>query len=112
MDRYSEQLYPLKMIFVHAFIINRKIFFIAFFLFLLSILQVCASSPISVLQLVESTFLWQLHDLPNNEAGACDGIRLNPPGLDSVLGVKRQQYAMYCDPIEGEIKPVCLIRTL
>ncbi|XP_057415264.1 protein arginine N-methyltransferase 1.6 isoform X2 [Lotus japonicus] len=57
-------------------------------------------------QLVESTFLWQLHDLPNNEAGARDGIRLNPPGLDSVLGVKRQQYAMYCDPIEGEIKPL------
>src|ERR1044072_3238147 len=68
--------------------------------------------PISLLQLVESTFLWQLHDLRNNEAGASDGIRLNPPGLDSVLGVNRQQHAMHCDPIGGEIKPVCLIRIL
>ncbi|KAK7265923.1 hypothetical protein RJT34_33548 [Clitoria ternatea] len=55
-------------------------------------------------QLVESTFLWQLHDLHNNEAGASDGIRLAPSGLDSVLSVKKQQYAMHCDPIREEIK--------
>ncbi|KAJ1390116.1 S-adenosyl-L-methionine-dependent methyltransferase [Sesbania bispinosa] len=57
-------------------------------------------------QLVESKFLWQLHDLHNNEAGASDGICLTPPGLDSVLSVKRQQYAMHCDPIGEEIKPL------
>lgn len=55
-------------------------------------------------QLVESTFLWQLHDLHNHEATVSDGIRLTPPGLDGVLGVKRQQYAMHCDPILEEIK--------
>ncbi|XP_061341078.1 protein arginine N-methyltransferase 1.6 isoform X2 [Gastrolobium bilobum] len=57
-------------------------------------------------QLVESTFLWKLHDLHNNEASASDGIRLTPPELDSVLSVKRQQYAMHCDPIGEEIKPL------
>lgn len=77
-----------------------------------SLTQVCASSPISLLQLVESTFLWQLHDLHNNEASVSDGIRLTPSGLDSVLSVKHQQYAMHCDPIREEIKPVSLIRIL
>ncbi|GAU24492.1 hypothetical protein TSUD_156040 [Trifolium subterraneum] len=57
-------------------------------------------------QLVESTFLWRLHDLHSNEAGASDGIRLAPHGLESVLGVKRQQYAMHCDPIGEELKPL------
>ncbi|XP_045790454.1 protein arginine N-methyltransferase 1.6 [Trifolium pratense] len=57
-------------------------------------------------QLVESTFLWRLHDLRSNEAGASDGIRLAPPGLESVIGVKRQQYAMHCDPIGEELKPL------
>lgn len=56
-------------------------------------------------QLVESTFLWRLHDLHSNEAGASDGIRLTPPGLESVLSVKRQQYAMHVDPIGEELKP-------
>ncbi|XP_027336052.1 protein arginine N-methyltransferase 1.6 isoform X2 [Abrus precatorius] len=55
-------------------------------------------------QLVESTYLWQLHDLHDNEANASDGIRLTPVGLDSVLSVKRQQYAMHCDPIREELK--------
>ncbi|KAK7330757.1 hypothetical protein VNO77_24956 [Canavalia gladiata] len=55
-------------------------------------------------QLVESTFLWQLHDLHSNEAGASDGIHLTPPGLDGVLSVKHQQYAMHCDPILDEMK--------
>ncbi|XP_073219808.1 protein arginine N-methyltransferase 1.6 [Cicer arietinum] len=55
-------------------------------------------------QLVESTFLWQLHDLQNNEAGASDGIRLAPPGSESLLSVKRQQYAMHCDPMREELK--------
>ncbi|KAH1133011.1 hypothetical protein AAZX31_05G057000 [Glycine max] len=55
-------------------------------------------------QLVESTFLWQLHDLHSIEATVSDGIQLTPPGLDSVLSVKRQQYAMHCNPIQEEIK--------
>lgn len=55
-------------------------------------------------QLVESSFLWKLHDLRNNEAEACDGIHLIPSGLDSILHVKPQQYAMHCDAIKEEIK--------
>ncbi|GMY30018.1 protein arginine N-methyltransferase 1.6 [Fagus crenata] len=55
-------------------------------------------------QLVESEFLWKLHDLHNNEAEACDGIHLVPHGLDGILHVKSQQYAMHCDAIKEEIK--------
>ncbi|XP_019434888.1 PREDICTED: protein arginine N-methyltransferase 1.6 isoform X1 [Lupinus angustifolius] len=55
-------------------------------------------------QLVESSFLRQLHDLHNNEASVPDDICLTPPGLEGVLSVKRQQYAMHCDPIRKEIK--------
>ncbi|KAH9721294.1 protein arginine N-methyltransferase 1.6 [Citrus sinensis] len=55
-------------------------------------------------QLVESTFLWKLHDLYNNEAKALDDIHLVPAGMDSILHVKSQQYAMHCDAITKEIK--------
>ncbi|KAK4262605.1 hypothetical protein QN277_028146 [Acacia crassicarpa] len=55
-------------------------------------------------QLVESRFLSQLHDLRNNEASVSDGIHLIPPGLDSVLSIKYQQYAMHCNPLREEIK--------
>ncbi|KAH9777283.1 protein arginine N-methyltransferase 1.6 [Citrus sinensis] len=55
-------------------------------------------------KLVESTFLWKLHDLYNNEAKALDGIHLVPAGMDSILHVKSQQYAMHCDAITKEIK--------
>ncbi|KAM5572881.1 protein arginine N-methyltransferase 1.6 [Rosa sericea] len=55
-------------------------------------------------QLVESTFLWKLHDLRGNEAEACDGIRLVPTGFENVLGVKPQQYAFHCDAIADEVK--------
>lgn len=57
-------------------------------------------------QLVESTFLWKLHDLHGNEAEACDGIRLVPTGFEDVLGVKPQQYAFHCDAIANEVKLV------
>ncbi|XP_047179245.1 protein arginine N-methyltransferase 1.6 isoform X2 [Vigna umbellata] len=53
--------------------------------------------------LVESTFLWKLHDFHNNEATVSDSIRLTPPGLDCVLGIKRQQYAMHVNPLQEEI---------
>ncbi|XP_004299441.1 PREDICTED: protein arginine N-methyltransferase 1.6-like [Fragaria vesca subsp. vesca] len=55
-------------------------------------------------QLVESTFLWKLHDLHGNEAEACDGIRLVPTGFEDVLAVKPQQYAFHCDAIANEVK--------
>ncbi|KAJ6347965.1 hypothetical protein OIU76_004457 [Salix suchowensis] len=54
-------------------------------------------------QLVESTFLWKLHDLSKNEEEASDSIRLVPPGLDTILGVKTQQHPMQCDAISKEI---------
>lgn len=57
-------------------------------------------------KLVESTFLWKLHDLHNNEAKASDGIRLVPTGFDSILSAKSQQYALHCDPMEKEINLV------
>lgn len=62
----------------------------------------CATFP----QLVESTFLWKLHDLHGNEAKASDGILLVPTGLDNILGVKPQQYAFHCDAIGKEVKLV------
>ncbi|VVA93411.1 unnamed protein product [Arabis nemorensis] len=55
-------------------------------------------------QLVESTFLCNMHDLQNNEAKKPDGVRLVPPGLESLLGIKSQQYGMHVDAIEKEIK--------
>ncbi|ESQ55782.1 hypothetical protein EUTSA_v10024535mg [Eutrema salsugineum] len=45
-------------------------------------------------QLVESTFLCNMHDLENNDG----------PGLESLIGIKSQQYGMHVDAIEKEIK--------
>ena len=79
----------------------------------MSLTEIYAScSFVSFLQLVESTFLWKLHDFHNNEATVSDSIRLTPPGLDSVLSIKRQQYAMHVDPIQEEITLVCLMTIL
>ncbi|XP_065857883.1 protein arginine N-methyltransferase 1.6 [Euphorbia lathyris] len=55
-------------------------------------------------QLVESKFLWKLHDLYNNEAKASDGIHLVPNGSDTILRVKLQQHPMHCDAISKDIK--------
>ncbi|XVF13376.1 hypothetical protein REPUB_Repub08aG0202800 [Reevesia pubescens] len=55
-------------------------------------------------QLVESTYLWRLHDLYGNEAKVSDGVHLVPKGLDAVIHVKSQQYPMHCDAIRKEIK--------
>lgn len=65
----------------------------------------CITRP----QLVESTFLWKLHDLHGNEAEACDGIRLVPTGFEDVLCVKPQQYAFHCDAIANEVKLVMVL---
>lgn len=50
-----------------------------------------------------------MHDLGSNEARISDGVRLVPPGLESLFGVKSQQYSMHVDAIEKEIKLVFLI---
>ncbi|KAI3813061.1 hypothetical protein L1987_17775 [Smallanthus sonchifolius] len=55
-------------------------------------------------QLVESTYLWKLHDLYNNEANVADGIHLVPKGKGGILRVKPQQFAMHCDVLGEEIR--------
>ncbi|KAB2039076.1 hypothetical protein ES319_D03G188400v1 [Gossypium barbadense] len=55
-------------------------------------------------QLVESTYLWKLHDLSGIEAKVSDGIHLVPTGSDSIIQVKSRQYPMHCDAIREEIK--------
>lgn len=55
-------------------------------------------------QLVESTYLWKLHDLINNEAKALDGVYLVPNGVHSILQIKKQQFAMHCDAMKEEFK--------
>lgn len=55
-------------------------------------------------QLVESTYLWKLHDLFNNEANAVDTIHLVPKGKETILRVKPQQLPMHCDAIAEEIR--------
>ncbi|XP_019223925.1 PREDICTED: protein arginine N-methyltransferase 1.6 [Nicotiana attenuata] len=51
-------------------------------------------------QMVESTDLWKLHDLFNNEKGVLDEIRLVPDEMDTALCVKRQQFSMHCDALK------------
>ncbi|XP_057463971.1 protein arginine N-methyltransferase 7 isoform X2 [Actinidia eriantha] len=55
-------------------------------------------------QLVESKYLWKLHDLFDIEAKASDDIRLVPTKKETILCVKAQQFAMHCDAIKDEIK--------
>ncbi|KAI7751280.1 hypothetical protein M8C21_003872 [Ambrosia artemisiifolia] len=55
-------------------------------------------------QLVESTYLWELHDLYNHEANVADGIHLVPKGKERILRVKSQQFAMHCDALGGELR--------
>ncbi|KAA8522229.1 hypothetical protein F0562_012902 [Nyssa sinensis] len=55
-------------------------------------------------QLVESMYLWKLHDLYNNEAKALDDIHLVPKGMETILCIRPQQYAMHCDAIKEEMK--------
>lgn len=57
-------------------------------------------------QLVESEYLWKLHDLHNNEAKASDEIHLVPTRKETILRAKSQHLAMHCDAIEDEIKLV------
>ncbi|XP_059657547.1 protein arginine N-methyltransferase 1.6 [Cornus florida] len=55
-------------------------------------------------QLVESAYLWKLHDLYNNETKASDDIHLTPTGMETILCIKPQQYSMHCDAIKEKIK--------
>lgn len=64
------------------------------------------SFPQSAFQLVESTDLWKLHDLFNNEKGVLDGIRLVPEEMDAAVCVKHQQFSMHCDALKEDIKLV------
>lgn len=58
------------------------------------------------LQLVDSSYLMKLQGLFHNEAEALDGVCLVPDGMDGVLCIKQQQFAMHCDAIKEEIKLV------
>ncbi|OAY67121.1 Protein arginine N-methyltransferase 7 [Ananas comosus] len=55
-------------------------------------------------QLVESPFLWKMHDLHNNEVNSLDGIHLTPNGLERIISAKPQQYAMHCNAISEGIR--------
>ncbi|CAN6460810.1 unnamed protein product [Victoria cruziana] len=55
-------------------------------------------------QLVESSFLWKIHDLSGNEAQISDGIHLAPSASKTVIQVEQKQHPMHCDPLSGEIK--------
>ncbi|KAK3131391.1 hypothetical protein QOZ80_6AG0505780 [Eleusine coracana subsp. coracana] len=55
-------------------------------------------------QLVESTFLWKMHDLHNNETNPADGIHLTPDGMERIISVKLQQHAMQCDALANELQ--------
>lgn len=57
--------------------------------------------PHIAFQMVESSDLWKLHDLFNNEKGVLDEIRLVPDEMDTALCVKRQQFSMHCDALKG-----------
>ncbi|KAG6427752.1 hypothetical protein SASPL_111999 [Salvia splendens] len=48
-------------------------------------------------QLVECTYLWEMHDLVHGEAEASDGIHLLPSGIPNLLAVKKKQFAMHFD---------------
>lgn len=55
---------------------------------------------------MESTYLWKLHDLFNNEADMEDGIHLVPKGKENIIGVKPQQFSMHCDAMAEDIRLV------
>uniref|UniRef100_A0A1D1YMR7 Protein arginine N-methyltransferase 7 n=1 Tax=Anthurium amnicola TaxID=1678845 RepID=A0A1D1YMR7_9ARAE len=55
-------------------------------------------------QLVESTFLWKLHDLYSCEVSASDGVHLAPYGSENIVSVRPKQYAMHCDALSQEIR--------
>ncbi|KAK9148207.1 hypothetical protein Scep_006964 [Stephania cephalantha] len=59
---------------------------------------------ITYCQLVESEFLLKQHDLHNSESKVSDRVHLVPSGLETVVHVKPQQYAMHCDALSNEIK--------
>lgn len=54
--------------------------------------------------LVDSSYLVKLQGLFHDEAEASDGVCLVPDGMDGVLCMKQQQFAMHCDAIKEEIK--------
>lgn len=55
-------------------------------------------------QVVQSTFLWKLHDLHGNETLLSDGLFLAPVGSEEPLSFKRSQHAMHCDAITSHVQ--------
>lgn len=55
-------------------------------------------------QLVESAFLWKLHDLYSSEVCLSDGVHLLPSDLENIIDVKPKQHAMHCDALTEEIR--------
>ncbi|CAL1401510.1 unnamed protein product [Linum trigynum] len=55
-------------------------------------------------QLVESSFIQELHDLGNKEGQVLDGIHLVPNGLSTIIRPKSQQYPLHCDSLSEEIR--------
>ncbi|WOL13263.1 protein arginine N-methyltransferase 7 isoform X2 [Canna indica] len=56
-------------------------------------------------QLVESPLLLKLHDLFSNETNISDGIHLTThSGLERVIGIKEQQYAMHSNAMSTDIR--------
>ncbi|TVU01219.1 hypothetical protein EJB05_53346, partial [Eragrostis curvula] len=72
--------------------------------FHIELLLMGRSVPTAFLNLVESTFLWKMHDLHNHESNAADGVWLTPDGMESIVSVKPQQHAMQCDALADEIQ--------
>uniref|UniRef100_A0A803NDF1 Protein arginine N-methyltransferase n=1 Tax=Chenopodium quinoa TaxID=63459 RepID=A0A803NDF1_CHEQI len=55
-------------------------------------------------QLVESSFLWRLHDLYSNEIVHRMAFVLFQTERSSILSIEPQQYPMHCDPLQEELK--------
>ncbi|KAG6509116.1 hypothetical protein ZIOFF_034510 [Zingiber officinale] len=55
-------------------------------------------------QLVESPYLQKLQDLFHGEANLSDGVHLTCPGLEGIMGIKKQQYAMHCDAMFNDLR--------
>eukprot|EP01018_Ginkgo_biloba_P030040 Gb_09787 [translate_table: standard] len=57
-------------------------------------------------QLVQSTFLWRLHDLHGNETHISDGLFLTPVGSKEALSSKPVQHVMHCNTFSPQSKIV------
>lgn len=63
-------------------------------------------ASILIPQLVESPYLQKLQDLFHSEANLSDGVHLTCAGLEGIMGIKKQQYAMHCDAMFNDLRVV------